>query len=139
MDWHFAVGGLVLPLKEVREREYVSDLGHSLLMRPVRLDDPKSTWRSWQTFTDLMADFQDRKHGRNKEWSDRRNKVKALRDALRAGPEAVRLFLNTVDGKLLDIPQRPDMKLQGWQGQECGYFDAVEALDFFIPLEGGVA
>lgn len=139
MDWHFAVGGLVLPLQEVRQREYVSDLGHSLLMRPVRLDDPKSTWRSWQTFTDLMADFQDRRHGKEKEWSDRRNKVKALRDALRAGPDAVRLFLNTVDGKLLDIPQRPDMKLQGWQGQECGYFDAVEALDFFTPLEGGVA
>ncbi len=139
MDWHFAVGGLVLKLQQVRQREYVSDLGHPLLMRPVRLDDPKSTWQSWQTFTALMEDFQDRKHGKEKAWSDRRNKVKALRDALRAGPDAVKLFLNTINGELPDIPQLPEMKTQGWQGGKCGYFDAVEALDFFIPLEGGVA
>lgn len=139
MDWHFAVGGLVLPLRQVRQREYVSELGHSLLMRPVSLDHSDSTWRSWHTFTALMEDFQDRKRGKEKAWSDRRNKVKALRDALRAGPDAVKLFLNTIDGELPDISLRRDMKTQGWQGPECGYFDAVEALDFFIPLEGGVA
>ena len=139
MDWHFAVGGLVLPLRQVRQREYVSDLGYSMLMRPVSLDHPDSTWRSWRTLMDLMEDFQDRVPRREKQWSDRRNKVKALRDALRAGPEPVKLFLNTVGGELLDIRQRPDMKKEGWQGGECGYFDAVEALDFFVPLEGGVA
>jgi len=26
--------------------------------------------------------------------------------------------------------------LQGWQGGECGYFDVIEALDMFVPLEG---
>jgi hypothetical protein len=135
LDWHFAVGGLVLPLPQVRQREYVSEAGHSLLMRPVSLDDSVGTWRSWQTFTALVDDFQ----SKNGDWYDRRNKVKALRDALRVGPEAVRLFLDTVDGQLFDIRQRPDMKTQGWQGKECGYFDAVEALDFFVPLEGGVA
>lgn len=135
LDWHFAVGGLVLTLGQVRSREYVSELGHSLLMRPVSLDEKGANWRSWQTFTEILDDFL----RTNGEWFGRRNKVKALRDALRAGPDAVRLFLDTVGGELLEIKQRPDMKKQGWQGKECGYFDAVEALDFFIPLEGGVA
>lgn len=135
LDWHFATGGLVLPLPKVRQREYNSETGHTLLMRPVSLDDSSGSWRSWQMFTALVDDFQKK----NGDWYGRRNKAKALRDALRAGPEAVRLFLDMSGGKLLDIPKRPDMRIQGWQGQECGYFDAVEALDFFVPLEGGVA
>ena len=128
MDWHFAVGGLVLPLRQVRQREYLSDEGRNLLMRPISLDHANTTWRSWRTFTDLMQDFQDRMPRKERQW----------RDALRAGPEAVKLFLNTTGGELLDIQRLPDMKKQGWQGGECGYFDAVEALDFFIPLGGGV-
>jgi hypothetical protein len=24
----------------------------------------------------------------------------------------------------------------GWQGGRCGYFDAIEAIDFLVPMEG---
>jgi hypothetical protein len=141
LDWHFAVAGLVLPLDEVRRREYTTLLEHtaaerkappSLLMRPVHLGHLREEWRSWQTFTSLADHFQN-----NDAWTGRRNKVKKLRDALRAGPAAVKLFLADVETTLPDVPERPNMKEQGWQGDECGYFDAVEALDFFVPLKGG--
>jgi hypothetical protein len=145
LDWHFAVSGLVLPLKEVRRREYTTDAVKkpdsgveegNLLMRPVRLSNPAGDWRSWENFTRLMAEFMKDEEEDGK-WAGRRNKIKALRDALRGGPDAVRLFL--YGETLPDIPQRPDMKIYGWQGGACGYFDVIEALDFFVPLKGGLA
>jgi hypothetical protein len=127
LDWHFAVGGLVLPLDKVREREYT--IGRrTLLMRPVRLTSMDGDWHSWETFTRVVMHF------KGEQWAGRRNRILALRDALRGGPEAVKLFLYDVE--LEDIPQRPDMKTQGWQGGECGYWDAIEALDFYVPLKG---
>ena len=137
LDWHFAVSGLVLPLGDVREREYTVPAG-SLLMRPIRLTSPENDWRSWQTFTRLMSEFQ-RPEDEGGRWAGRRNKIKALRDALRAGPEAVELFLH--GESLPDVPSRPGMQRQGWQKDkgECGYFDVVEALDFYLPLKGGLA
>ncbi len=140
LDWHFAVNGLVVPLDQIRKREYVSASGHSLLMRPIHLGAPEDKWRSWQTFIGLMEDFlggteSESRHG---EWRERRNKLKALRDVLRDGPESVKLFLRTIDAKLPKISQAAEMELQGWQGEECGYFDAIEALDFFVMLDGGV-
>jgi hypothetical protein len=27
------------------------------------------------------------------------------------------------------------MQLDGWDGEECGYFDAIEAVDFFVSLD----
>jgi hypothetical protein len=140
MDWHFATSGVILSLGEVREREYRTQDGKSLLMRPLRLtplSDPADRWHNWQTFTDLMAAFQnDAPPYKRGDWSGRRNKVKALRDALRGGPPAVRLFLTNyrLTKGLPDIPGRPDMSADGWQGNECGYFDAVEALDFYVAL-----
>lgn len=136
LDWHFGVTGLVQPLGQLRKREYEVTSG-SLLMRPVRLtpvDDRE--WRSWSVFTDIVKEF-----ATGKTWVGRRNKVKALRDALRYGPEAVQLFLSN----LSDRPQLPDSpslssirqaRTMGWHGDRCIYFDALEALDFYVSLEG---
>jgi len=30
-----------------------------------------------------------------------------------------------------------DWQTKGWQGGFCGYFDAIELADWFIPLDGG--
>lgn len=136
LDWHFAVSGLVRPLGELREREYTVVDG-SLLMRPVRLEPVEpNEWRSWDVFNDIVADF-----ATNRTWAGRRNKVKTLREALRAGSDATRLFLRN----LPDSPRLPeppglasagDATTTGWQGSRCVYFDAIEALDFYVSLEG---
>jgi hypothetical protein len=131
MDWHFAVNGIVRNLNEVRDREYtVLDEG-SLLMRPVRLNASENEWKSWDLFVKIIKEFQS-----NDLWKGRRNKVKALREALRAGRDEV-IHLRKAYGlpQLPRIMQLPDMADQGWQGGNCGYFDAIEAMDFFISLD----
>lgn len=131
MDWHFAVGGLIRDLGEIRDREYSGAEG-KFFMRPVRLTNPEKDWRSWDTFSRIVDGFN------SDEWAERRNKIKALRDALRAGPKAVEHFLKVYSVTTLPpIEGLESMAKQGWQGDRCGYFDAIEAMDFFVPLEGG--
>ncbi|MGC8779538.1 MAG: Cas10/Cmr2 second palm domain-containing protein [Anaerolineae bacterium] len=136
LDWHFGVTGLVRPLKQLREREYRTRDGW-LHMRPVLLTPVNtSEWRSWEVFSDLLGAF-----ATHRDWRGRRNKVKALREALRNGPEATELFLRNL-ADAVELPDSsglvsvPQARLRGWHGERCIYFDAVEALDFYVPLEG---
>lgn len=135
LDWHFAVTGLVQPLTQLRRREYTVSAG-SLLMRPLRVApfDPNE-WRSWDVFSEILEEF-----AAGREWAGRRNKVKALREALRAGPDAVQHFLrNLPDSPRLPQPEAltsaGDAARRGWQGDQCLYFDAIEAVDFYVPLK----
>jgi hypothetical protein len=132
LDWHFAVGGLVRDLKQVRELEYQVSGEGTLLMRPIRLSDSDGDWRSWNTFSRITQEFR-----AGEKWAERRNKIKALRDALRTGREAVEHFRAVYSlNELPPILGQPDMAVQGWQGGRCGYFDAIEAMDFCVLLEG---
>lgn len=133
MDWHFAAGGLLDDLEAVRKREYTVQGGNLLYMRPVSLSYDAKEWRSWTTFERIVQEF------KREPWKDRRNKVKALREILRTGSgDTVQYFLNVYGlTELPSIPEMPEMKTRGWQGGHCGYFDAIEAMDFYIPLEGG--
>lgn len=139
MDWHFSTSGVILALKQVREREYVAENGNSLLMRPVRLnlgEDPppgSKYWRSWETFAEITQTFQEKDP-----WIGRRNKIKALQRALRSGPHAVEQFrANYGVEELPEISGQSAMKITGWAGGDCGYFDAIEALDFYVHLSNG--
>ena len=135
IDWHFATSGVILSLGHLREREYQSRAGHNLLMRPVRLDIDappigSKYWRSWQNFVNVTRNFQE-----NKIWDEQRNKIKALREPLRDGGQSVKLFRNNYGINLLpDIPDQ-SMRETGWHGEDCGYFDAIEAIDFYVHLE----
>jgi hypothetical protein len=137
LDWHFATAGLLDDLETIRNREYTvreSTVQEDklLYLRPVSLNCAED-WRSWANFERIIQEFKD------EPWQDRRNKVKALREILRTGSDdAVEYFLtaHSMTG-LPDIPEMPDMKHKGWQGKRCGYFDAIEAMDFYIPLKGG--
>gem|GEM_PF-4802847 len=104
----------------------------SLTVRPVTLGaNPRDSGRTWTVIEKGITEFQ----GEN--WAGRRNKVKALRDALREGPDAVRHFLTKFNENkpLPEVePSLPDWKTTGWQGGSCGYFDALELADWFIPL-----
>ena len=126
MDWHYATSGIVFDLKETRKREYTVAAGE-LTMRPVRVTPGGTTWRTWENFERAVTEFQ------SGAWAGKHNKVKALRTALRDGETAVANFL-----KLYPPGDLPG--LTNWNGQNawidtrCGYFDAVEIEDFFIPL-----
>lgn len=129
LDWHFGVNGVLDPLKAIRETSYTVT-GGSLHFRPVRLagkDRP-----NWATFTGLVSQFQI-----GDEWRNKRSKLKGLQTALRGGPTETRAYL--LKYGLQSLPQvdasKPQFETDGWVGGRCPYFDALEAMDFFIPLE----
>jgi len=130
LDWHFASSGLSGSIEKIREREYKVSAG-DLTLRPMTLaKNPEQAHRSWEVVLAGADEFQ-------RGWSGRRNKVKALRDALREGGTAVESFLMNFNESrpLPDVcTSMADWKEQGWQGKYCGYFDAVEMIDWFIPL-----
>lgn len=129
MDWHFGINGVVSSLEAMRQRDYIAHDGkqaHSLLMRPVRLDDSGTEWRTWEQFAQIVNAFKG---------NYANSKVKALREALRDGPKAAERFIraNMLDKPLPEIPGHSISG--GWIGEHCVYFDAIEAMDFFKPLE----
>lgn len=135
LDWHISTTGLSGSLPALRAREYTVDSG-SLLMRPVWLSPPeKPEWRTWETFNRLVGEFNFSEH-----WVGRRNKLKALREALRAGESAVEEFRKIYFQRdKLSLPQIPGpwfaLHERGWEGERCIYFDALEAMDHHILLE----
>lgn len=141
LDWHFALSGLSGGINNIREREYRVKSGW-LTLRPIALKvnprEPAHAWgvvrRGIESFQDLPPSSQSDK---KLKWSTRRNKVKALRDALRDGPDSVKHFLMKFNENkpLPDVePSLSDWKDTGWQGGYCGYFDALELADWFVPL-----
>jgi hypothetical protein len=142
LDWHFALSGLAGDIDQIRGREYTVRAG-SLVLRPMTLDvNPIETGRSWEVVRKGIDSFQDlppaTQPNDKPKWSTRRNKLKALRDALRDGPVAVEHFLTKFnEGMPLPSvePSMTDWPAKGWQGNFCGYFDALELADWFIPLD----
>lgn len=147
LDWHFAQSGLLGKLEDIRRRNYVLSKpvsamkSHRLDMRPIVLTrddtfdlDQWDPWRSWQALERLLTEF-----AISDAWSGKRNKVIALREALRKGPRAVEAFLRTYQlGALPELDEtQPMLSRQGWSGSRCGYFDAIEAMDFYVPLNWG--
>lgn len=145
IDWHFASSGLFGLIKDIREREYSEDQG-SLVMRPVLIDKHDkydSEWRTWKGFQDVVEGFnKGRWKNKNiKQAEDvivNRNKIIALRDVLRRGGEATQEFLSTY--QIANLPIYPEsscdletLSSTGWL-EECGYFDAIEAMEFYFSL-----
>jgi hypothetical protein len=141
MDWHFAATGINADLRELRKRQYWVEEG-DLTMRPITVDGQgiNQQWREWNTLRQLIETFVN-----DEAWRDRRNKVIALREALRAGKNDVGRFRRNYQIRLLPALHGGDDNLRetGWKdgrknGREyrrSGYFDAIEALDFYLPIE----
>ncbi|MGA2264347.1 MAG: hypothetical protein ABSH28_23305 [Acidobacteriota bacterium] len=137
LDWHFTAGGLSGSLTAIRAREYTLPDKRTLVMRPVLLN-PESNdqdGRAWHDRVErLTLTFQD-----DPRWAGKRNKVKALREALRRGPREVEAFRLAFE--LNELPEvLPGLDLyrkNGYTGNRCGYFDAIELLDHYVPLEVG--
>ena len=136
IDWHFAASGPIGDIDAIRKREYTGrfDPKSKLYMRPLRLGESVgSDWHSWDQFTSIINEFKEN-------WSDKRNKLMSLREALRAGPEIVKEFVRAYEPhKLPGISNNPASSSTGWvygKCTQCTCFDAIEAMDFFIPLKG---
>lgn len=133
IDWHFALSGLLTDLDTIRVREYTSDHHQPLVARPLTRfgSGTRRSWGTWPAFEQLVTTLQ-----MDPEWRERRNKVKELREVLRRGPDAVKRYREAF--RLPELPVTPGMAAalatSGWDGDACGYFDAIETLDFFVTL-----
>ncbi|MEG4589462.1 hypothetical protein QUA54_30225 [Microcoleus sp. MOSTC5] len=137
LDWHLAASGLMGSIAEIRDREYKVPAG-KLSMRPISFKkEIDSDWRTWQGFTKVVKHLNE-----DEDWKGRRNKVIALRDVLRQGIEATQKFLKNYRIKDEQLPNFPefsgqtrDLAEKGWLNGVCGYFDAIEAMEFYISLK----
>ncbi len=134
LDWHIASSGLSGSISEIRKREYQVSSG-SLTMRPIRLQPYKKEWQNWESFTPAIKEFVI-----GKDWKGRKNKVLALREVLREGDDAVEEFLQNY--KPTKLPSfspssiaSSQLAKDGWLNGICGYFDAIEAMEFCLLLE----
>lgn len=130
LDWHLAQSGLYGTIDDIRDREYWATSGR-LFQRPVSLrSGTAEDLRTWDAVRAGIRAFQ------SGHWAGRRSKAKALRDALREGPEAVRRFIKLFGiGSLPDLRGYPQISQSGWHGKQCAYFDALELLDIYMPLD----
>jgi len=128
LDWHISTGGPVSRLAEIRKREYSTQDG-LLTMRPVHLGG-SSDWRSWELLAQYISAFQ----MESDEQDERRSKLKALQDALRAGPHAAEAFLIANPAiRIPPVPGHPESARTGWVGRRCAVYDSLEALEYFRP------
>lgn len=140
LDWYFTAGGLHAGLEEMRARDYAAADG-SLTLRPVALESQRSSAlkrRTWPTVRAGIDAFQDAQRNGHEapQWSNRRNKVKALRDALRDGQMATEQFMVGTGIKQLPrvVEETDFFRSDGWYQGQCGYFDALELADLFMPV-----
>lgn len=137
LDWHIAASGLLGSIGDIRKREYQVPEGN-LTMRPVYLQS-QSEWRNWDKFSQVVHHF-----NTHLDWIGRRNKVIALREQLRQGAEKTKQFLQVYgldENYLPRYSKNDDFHQCGWTDDPrtnqrvCGYFDAIEAMEFHIPLK----
>jgi hypothetical protein len=160
MDWHIEFGQLKGSLSELRE-EYATEDGNRLELRPVTVvvpegvrDDQTQGFRTYGFFAALCRGMQDRRG------SVPRGKLKELRSTLRQGEIETRFYLNdrqiqslldqsfparyrTAAARreqyqtILDQGQVSEKTafLQFGEDTRCLFFDAIELLDHWKPLE----
>lgn len=141
MDWHIAASGLLGSIGDIRKREYQVADGN-LTMRPIYLQSDND-WRNWDDFSEVVHKF-----NTHSDWAGSRNKVIALREQLRQGTEKTKQFLQVYGLDENYLPAFPEVKARndefyqcGWiddprkNERICGYFDAIEAMEFYISLK----
>lgn len=135
LDWHITAGGLYGDLETMRKREYQIADG-SLTLRPLFISDAEPLDydpHSWTMLQRILTEFQT-------SWRDSRNKAEGLREVLRQGATETAVFKLRYlsDSKSPRLPKMDGFDEHGWKEingkRYCGYYDALELLDKYIPL-----
>jgi hypothetical protein len=135
LDWHIGFASPTETLKQIRNRQYRAGT-RRLTCRPYRLGnaDQIGTWR-WLAEKVLGPNGL---HGPM--WRERRNKLAALRDVLREGPDGVNRALEAwrVAADRLALPAGLE-ESGGYLGDATPLLDALELLDIHLPLDAALS
>lgn len=132
LDWQIFSGGPMVPVELLRKREFVAQDGKRLTCRPYSvLPGKPGHIGDWTTFRDrLLLPVQ-----RDKLWVNAHSRLKGLVQYLRQGSAATRLILDTWRIKGYAMPEYCTAGLaDGFFADSTPYLDAVELLDFMIPM-----
>ncbi len=139
MDWHV---GSLRPgesIDELRKRQYHQAETINLSCRPYPLGangNESKTW-SWLAET-VLGEAEDGLRGPL--WSERRSKVKALRELVREGPDAVKEAMEVWRGVTPGLCLPEAISPSGFfVDRRTPLLDALELLDLHLPLDGGVS
>ena len=133
LDWHIGDSRPGESIENLRERQYKIN-EYELTCRPYRLGKGKDDAESWRWLSLFLLD--DQKFGlRGKVWAEKRNKVKALQEIIREGPDKVESALKSwrIVTKNLEFPV--DIKEDGFfDKSRTPLLDAVELLNLHLVL-----
>lgn len=140
IDWFITTGGLYDDLDQMRVREYKVGEG-CLSLRPVFVQQPETDdpdfYHTWKVVQRMVTEFQTR-------WDKHQNKAMGLREVLRKGSLETAVFklryLTTSSERWSPglppyLPEVGEFAENGWHNGVCGYFDALELVDKYIPLK----
>lgn len=128
LDWHIGFSSPTETLSDLRRRQYAGD---TLTCRPYRLGRSPELG-TWKWLTDVMLGTQG--NGFHGVWRDHRSKLKALREIVGDGSQAVEEAM-----KAWQIVHRnlvlPDGMQNGFIGPRTPLLDAIELLDIHFSLD----
>lgn len=132
LDWQVFSGGPMMPVASLRNREYVAQDGKRLTHRPYFvLPEKPGDIQDWTSFRDkLLIPLQ-----RDKPWINAHSRLKGLAQYLRRGSAATQLILDDWRTKRYELPQYSTAVLtDGFFADATPYLDAIELLDFMVPM-----
>lgn len=133
LNWQIISGGPLLPIDDIRNRQYVASDGKKLTCRPyLILPENNKDVRNWDNFRkQLLLKLQ-----QGEPWSNARSRLRGLAFYLRRGEAATKAVLQDWERKEYTMPQYSTSVLSaGFYGDETPYLDALELLDLFVPLK----
>jgi hypothetical protein len=133
LDWHIGLTRPSESVDDIRRRQY-SHKEFNLTCRPYRLGANADESRTWYWLSSTVLD--DKEKGlRGEIWSERRNKVFALSEIVREGPEAVTTALKSWGVGLEKGLSLPKGIENGFlDSQHTPLLDAVELYKLHLPL-----
>lgn len=125
IDWHIVQGEYSNNLNEIRRREYITDDGKHLLLRPLVVSEDVKVINSYINFKKDMEIIKSDKISRSK--------IKSMLREMRKGEEYLDIYIKINQLYPLLGTHREKAKT-GFVGDKCVLFDAIETMDYYIPL-----
>jgi len=133
LDWHIGTSSSGEVLDKVRRQYHMKD--HSLTCRPYRLGSGAGDEESWRWLSGTLLEETERGL-RGSRWSQGRNKVKALAEIIREGPESVGAALRSWKAAASQLSLPESIEEDGFIAKNrTPLLDAVELLDLHLILD----